>query len=161
MPDYPKLPDHPDFLVVPDSRPESYVGEHVRTYRTGESSVYVGDLILGDAIRFWLKAHHTLIKMVIAKKTSLQHRYYGKNSGKIRGYQINQGTGSLQENDIPGQRFVISVSPGAHGFAHAVTGLATVPWVALSRIEIVRRRIDPVTGIDNPRFPYVLPVRFR
>jgi len=148
-------------MVKPDSHPESYTGEHVRTYRTGEGSIFVGDLGLGDVVRFWLKAHHTLFKVVIAGKVRLEHKYYGKSSGKIRGYQINHGAGSLQENDIPNQQFVVSVSPGAHGFPHTVTGLVTLPWFSLSRIEIVRCRIDPVTGTDNPRFPLILPVRFQ
>jgi len=127
----------------------------VTTLRKGEGNVHINDLQIGEALRVWLKSRHYLIQ----RGDKLEHKYVGKSGSANRGYYITEVRGGLAENDIDNQTFHIHVSPGAHGWPHNIRATAIIPWLAIWRIDAVRRRIDE-NGMDNPRFPLILPVRF-
>lgn len=137
-----------------------YRGGYVTTLRTGEGWVDVEDVEVGEVVRCWLKTRHYLVPSRVFGKMRLESKYVGKSGSTNRGYYHTNIKGSLTKNDIANREFHIAVSPGAHGWPHRFHAIGIVPWYAIQRIEVVRRRVDSRTGIDNPRFPLILPIRF-
>lgn len=135
-----------------------YRGGAATTFRRGEGSVNIRDLEEGkDVIRCWLKAYHYLVPLK-GKKIHV-HKYVGNKRMTMRGYYLTNVRGLLIENDTSNQEMHIACSPGAHGWPFRVESVCIVPWLAMRRIETVRRRINE-EGNDNPRFPLIFPIEF-
>ncbi len=134
--------------------------DSVTTLRQGEGHILIQDLVVSDIVRCWLKSRHYLEKLRLHGKLRLVHKYVGKSGATHRGYYHTNVKGGLVENDIANQIFRIAVSPGGYGWSYNFHAIAEVPWLAIRRIEVVRRRFDPITGLENSRFPLILPIRF-
>lgn len=133
----------------------AYNPDCIRTYYRGDHlTLRIQEVVAGDQIQIWLKPRHVLELHRTVRGQELLLRY-----GRARGYSFVSVRGGVLDVDVEGEQIRVVVSPGGFGFPIAAHATASVPFAALSRVEVYKPRFD-ADGNQGVKFPYIYTVVF-
>jgi hypothetical protein len=130
-----------------------------------ETPVYIGDIVQGDRLFFWLNAPLVLVPSVVKESGVKKARWVLSQMNVSRGGTwAARGNGMVASNDTVAQEVRINVG-GSVGYRTDYVNrkaLAIVGWGAISRAYIQRPRIegDAPDQTINIKFPRQIPVSF-